>query len=240
VTTMAAEPATSMQPKKPEWTLGQRALYALGLLGAVSSVIWYTAKANGRQWEMLIATGGSLALMLMARLDHFASLKLGTVELTMRAERAVAEAYATTAQVKAAALALSRITASQLSRSGMLGGPAPLPDRLRWQRDVEQQLRALGASTEELAEDHEEFERVARRAHVGKIYHGARKAVPARAKELDAAMEAHRPTIPGPSEMRALLKSLEIDDAETEAWVRDYEHFTAAGTIRRDDAWRRE
>jgi hypothetical protein len=196
---------------------------------------------------MLIAAGASLSLMLLARLDHFASMKLGAVELQMRAEQAVAQAYATLDQVRSSALSLSRIVAGTLARSGVYGASMPLQEKLELYRALEQELVRLGVPGQELENIRAPLDHLARHQHAVRLREAATKTIatssdpsryPGFVQEYGRLLRFESSFVAPAGEFRRLLAQFSLTNEIIEERIADFDHYEKTGALRDPQGWK--
>lgn len=226
-------------------------LFVVGFLGIATSVLWYSLCSTGRPWEMAIATGAAVIVMLMGRLDAFVLIKAGGVEFqlreaTNRAEHAAEEAYATVKQLRGAIEALSRVSLHAIAVQGFWGGGAPLAFRLKVRNEIAGHLTALGVDHAALTKLTAPTDYVAKHLHLKKIIDAVDHAdvdadnTSARA-ELKSALSLmedwETQTIVPAEVVRKTVAKYGFASSEMEQMLLDLEYVEQNSELRRPEKW---
>lgn len=226
------------------WSDGRRALFALGLVGMVWSVLWFPFNAPGRHWEMLISASASFLLVLLPALGPIGMLRIGTVELNKAAEQAVAEANASVEEVRSLALAFSGVMLNVVAYDGVWGGmDAALKVLLR--DEVRQTLRNLKVAPATIDKTTDICDAVLRHAYARLLQNAAKRAAAAdqaKAFEVDRLLEPLADlstfTTPHPAKVRKIITEHGVVNTEVDDLLGDYEHFWQTREVRRIDVLR--
>lgn len=241
----AGEQATTSWP--------DRALFVVGAVGLVTSVLWFSLCSPGRPWEMAVAAGAALALMLVGRLHLFDLIKAGGLEFHVhRARRAAAQAeaatqkaYATLNEVREFARVVGALSSDVLMLAGVHAG-YPTRNKMKHQKQLTGALRSLGISQTEVAEVTASVRWFIGYRHAQHVVDAvqqlaARSDPPGKGGNAIAPLQAlsnFEDRVVAPAGVyRSMLATYGAPSTGIEEALLDYEHFEREGTFRRPEFW---
>lgn len=216
---------------------GKTALFwfAVAFTFAAPVIIGLKFENSTTSWVAALCGG---FLVLIARLDDIAELSLGPLKAKMR--KTIAQAVATTEQLRDVATASARATLSTLISDHFLGG-MKLARRFELHDSVISSLDQIGASEQQKLTADSEWQNGVTVIYHSKIGNAFQKVAEkegklgaewnAIAEEWGSLFDEANWKAAEPAKMRSFLKNKDLLGPDVEKWLKDYEEFVKTGVV---------
>ncbi|WP_410474518.1 hypothetical protein [Guyparkeria sp. TX1] len=192
---------------------------------------------QGKLGAMALSVVPGALGMAFSRLEMFTRIKGAGFEAELR--RAVDEAYATTSSVKELAAELTKAINAIIGGEGRWGGIG-LKRKLQIIKAIDQSLRKIGLSDEDIRGTHDTFNKYLEWDHGLAIINQIQKNRPSNnelRQELNKKHDHSRLWVAPPEDFRSILSSFEISDPESKEKIEDLSFFIRTHKLRRPETW---